>query len=83
MSSVRQRLQGQLGHALRQSGHFISQTKVDFDATASDPHPGIGPLREEKTPLKVVFAQELERLLKQGTYHQGPHRTAQIQAVKG
>jgi hypothetical protein len=68
---------------LPESGDFISETKVDFGATASDPHPGIGTLREERTPLKVVFAQELERLLKEGTYHQGPHRTAQIQAVKG
>jgi SAM-dependent methyltransferase len=82
-SSVRQRLYGQLGHALRQRGRFISETKVESGPNASDRYPGIGLLQEELAPLKVVFAQEIERLLNEGTYHQGPHRTAQIQAVKG
>jgi hypothetical protein len=82
LSSFRQRFYGQLGHALRQSGRFISETKVESGANASDRYPGISLLQKELAPLKVMFAQESERLLNEGAYHQGPHRTAQIQAVK-
>jgi SAM-dependent methyltransferase len=82
-STVRRRLYGQLGRALRPNGHFILETKVKVDASAADPYPGISILQAELAPLTLVFAQESERFLSEGTYHQGLHRTAQIQAVKG
>lgn len=81
-SSVRQRLYGQLGQALRQNGCFILETKVEIGATSADRYPGIELLQKELSPLKMVFAQESERTLNEGAYHQGLHRTAQIQAVK-
>jgi SAM-dependent methyltransferase len=81
-SAVRQRLYGQLGQALRQNGRFILETKVEIGATSADRYPGIALLQEELAPLKLVFAQESERSLNEGAYHQGLHRTAQIQAVK-
>jgi hypothetical protein len=46
-------LQDQLGHALRQSGHFIAQTKVNSGAIASDPGPRIGLLQEEKDAFET------------------------------
>ena len=82
MSSDGQRLQDQPGPALRQSGHFIAETKVNYGAIAADPYPGIGLLQAELAPLQFLFAQESEPLLNEGTCHQGPHRTAQIQTVK-
>lgn len=81
-SSARQRLYGQLGQALRQNGRFILETKVEIGATSSDRYPGMALLQVELSPLKLVFAQESERTLNEGAYHQGLHRTAQIQAVK-
>jgi len=81
-SSVRQPLYGQLGQALRQNGRFILETKVEIGATSADRYPGIELLRKELSPLKMVFAEESERTLNEGPYHQGLHRTAQIQALK-
>jgi hypothetical protein len=55
---------------------------VEIGATSADRYPGIELLQKELSPLKMVFAQESERTLNEGAYHQGLHRTAQIQAVK-
>jgi SAM-dependent methyltransferase len=81
-SSTRQRLYRQLGHALRRGGQLVLETKVESGATAQDRYPGIDILKVEISPLETVFAQQADRLLDEGTYHQGMHHTAQIVAVR-
>lgn len=81
-STTRQRLYGQLGQALRAQGRFVLETKVEAGADHHDRYPGIDILKQEIAPLETVFAQEADRVLSEGSYHQGMHRTAQILALR-
>ncbi len=81
-SLIRQRLYRQLQLALRPGGRFVLESKVEVNATAEDRYPGVKILREEIAPLTIALLREQERELREGQYHIGRQRTAQIVAFK-
>jgi len=81
-SHHRQRLYGQLHLALRSQGQFILESKVEAGASATDRYPGVDILKSEIKGLTFLQAQETTRELNEGSYHQGMHMTAQIQAIR-
>jgi SAM-dependent methyltransferase len=80
-SAIRQRLYRQMRRALRPQGRLVLETKVEIAATGADRYPGVRILGEELAPLTLEISREQERALREGRYHAGVQRTAQILAI--
>jgi SAM-dependent methyltransferase len=82
LSTVRKRHYKKVFDALKPQGVFILETKVSLNGKDSDRYPSVQVLVEELSPLEIVYADESERVLNEGAYHQGVQRTVQIFAKK-
>jgi cyclopropane fatty-acyl-phospholipid synthase-like methyltransferase len=79
---VRQRHHQRLFEALKPQGLFILETKVSLEPHERERYPGTEALSKELSRLEIVYANESEQELNEGTYHQGRQRTAQLVAQK-
>ncbi|HEY4075066.1 MAG TPA: class I SAM-dependent methyltransferase [Herbaspirillum sp.] len=80
-SAVRQGLYRRMHQALRAQGKLVLETKVEANAAGDSRYPGAQILGTEMAPLRIAVAREQERELREGRYHLGLQRTAQIVAV--
>ena len=81
-SAIRQALYTRIKDCLRPGGAFALETKAEGDATADSRYPGSAILRAELIGLDFEIAQDQSRMLKEGRYHDGVQRTAQILAFR-
>ena len=81
-SGVRRALYAHIATCLRPGGAFVLETKAEEDGTAESRYPGSALLRAELTGLEFEIARDGLRVLKEGRYHDGEQRTAQILAFK-
>ena len=81
-SAIRRALYGRIADCLRPGGAFILETKVEGEATTDSRYPGSAILRAELSAMEFAIARDGLRLLKEGRYHHGEHRTAQLLAFK-
>lgn len=79
---IRRALYARIAASLRPGGAFVLETKTQEAATAESRYPGSADLCAELRGLDFVIARDGERLLKEGRYHDGVQRTAQILALK-
>ena len=81
-SAIRQALFARIKDCLRPGGAFALETKSEEDANADSRYPGSAILRTELTGLEFEIARDQSRMLKEGRYHDGFQRTAQILAFR-
>ena len=81
-SGVRRALYAHIATCLRPGGVFVLETKAEEGATAESRYPGSALLCAELTGLDFEIARDGLRELKEGRYHDGEQRTAQILAFK-
>ena len=80
--AIRRALYSRLGKSLRAGGAFVLETKAEDGANAESRYPGSKILCGELVGLECDIARDQTRELKEGRYHDGAHRTAQILAFK-
>lgn len=76
--TIRRALYARIAASLRPGGAFVLETKTQVGATADSRYPGSAALCAELKGLDFVIARDGERLLKEGRYHDGVQRTAQV-----
>lgn len=81
-AAVRRALYARIADCLRPNGAFVLETKSEENSTLDSRYPGSAVLCAELTNLEFVIARDGERVLKEGRYHDGRQRTAQILAFK-
>ena len=81
-SAIRRELYARIATCLRPGGAFVLETKAEEGATAESRYPGSAILCAELTDLEFDIARDGLRVLKEGRYHDGEQRTAQILAFK-
>jgi SAM-dependent methyltransferase len=79
---IRRALYARIVACLRPGGAFVLETKAEEGASAESRYPGAVLLRAELAGLEFAIARDGPRLLKEGRYHDGVQRTAQILAFK-
>lgn len=79
---IRRALYARLRSCLRPGGAFVLETKAEVGANAESRYPGALILQSELIGLECQIARDQTRPLKEGRYHDGMHRTAQILAFK-
>ena len=80
--TIRRALYARIATCLRPGGAFVLETKAEAGATAESRYPGSANLCAELTDLEFDIARDGLRVLKEGRYHDGEQRTAQILAFK-
>ncbi len=80
--AIRRELYLRLKRSLRPGGAFVLETKAEDGATADSRYPDAMILRSELVGLECDIARNQTRELKEGRYHNGAQRTAQILAFK-
>ena len=80
--TIRRALYARIATCLRPGGAFVLETKAEEGTTAESRYPGSAILRAELTDLEFEIARDGLRVLKEGRYHDGEQRTAQILAFK-
>ena len=88
-ADARRRIHGQIARALRPGGAFVLEcyrpeqvalaTGGPRDAALL---PTLAELRTELADLDLIVARDAERVIHEGTFHDGPSATAQIVGVK-
>ena len=81
-TGVRRELYARIARCLRPGGAFVLETKAEIGAATDSRYPGSAVLCAELTGLEFEIALDGIRVLKEGRYHDGEHRTAQILAFK-
>ena len=81
-ATVRRALYARIADYLRPGGAFVLETKAEENTTPDSRYPGSAILCAELPNMEFVIARDGERMLKEGRYHDGPQRTAQILAFK-
>ena len=81
-SGIRQALYARFATCLRPGGAFVLETKAEEGATAESRYPGSALLCAEVTGLDFAIGRDGVRVLKEGRYHDGEQRTAQILAFR-
>ena len=79
---IRRGLYARIAASLRPGGAFVLETKAEPESTADSRYPGSANLCAELPGLEFAIARDGLRLLKEGRYHDGEQRTAQILAFK-
>ena len=79
---IRRALNARIAACLRPGGAFVLETKTEEGASAESRYPGAALLCSELAGLEFSIARDGARLLKEGRYHDGVQRTAQILAFK-
>lgn len=79
---IRRPLYARIAASLRPGGAFVLETKTQEGASADSRYPGAAVLCAELQGLDFVIARDGERLLKEGRYHDGVQRTAQVLGFK-
>jgi hypothetical protein len=79
---IRRALYTRIAASLRPGGAFVLETKTQEGASADCRYPGSATLCAELQGLDFVIARDGERLLKEGRYHDGVQRTAQVLGFK-
>ena len=79
---IRRALYARIAACLRPGGAFVLETKAEEGAVAETRYPGSAVLCAELAGLEFAIARDGARLLKEGRYHDGVQRTAQILAFK-
>ena len=79
---IRRALYARIAACLRPGGAFVLETKTQEGAEADSRYPGSAALCAELNGLDFVIVRDEERLLKEGRYHDGVQRTAQVLAFK-
>ena len=80
--TVRRALYARIADCLRPGGAFVLETKAEESTTPDSRYPGSAILCAELANMEFVIARDGERVLKEGRYHDGYQRTAQILAFK-
>ncbi len=80
--TIRRALYARIATCLRPGGAFVLETKAEEGATAESRYPGSANLCAELIDLEFEIARDGLRVLKEGRYHDGEQRTAQILAFK-
>ena len=81
-ATVRRALYARIAACLRPGGAFVLETKSEEGAAADSRYPGSALLCAELKGMEFVIARDGVRVLKEGRYHDGEQRTAQILAFK-
>lgn len=81
-SAIRRALYARIKDCLRPGGAFVLETKSEEGATAESRYPGSAILRAELAGLEFEIARDPTRMLKEGRYHDGIQRAAQILAFR-
>jgi SAM-dependent methyltransferase len=79
---VRKCLNASLAGSLKPGGAFVLESKVSEETDALSRYPDVNQLQQEISPLRVAFAHQGLRDLREGSYHRGMHHTAQILAYQ-
>jgi SAM-dependent methyltransferase len=79
---IRRALYARIAASLRSGGAFVLETKAHVQAAPDSLYPGSAQLCAELTGLSFTIARDGERLLQEGSYHDGVQRTAQVLAFK-
>ena len=80
--TIRRALYARIATCLRPGGAFVLETKAEEGATAESRYPRSANLCAELTDLESEIARDGLRVLKEGRYHDGEQRTAQILAFR-
>ena len=81
-ATVRRALYARIAASLRPGGAFVLETKAEEDAAADSRYPGSAILCAELPGLEFSIARDGVRVLREGRYHDGEQRTAQILGFK-
>jgi SAM-dependent methyltransferase len=81
-AAIRRQLYARISTCLRPGGAFVLETKADENAPADSRYPGSALLCAELTGMEFSIARDGLRLLKEGRYHDGEQRTAQLLAFR-
>ena len=79
---IRRVLYARIAECLRPGGAFILETKSEANAAEDSRYPDSSVLRAELAGLDFVIVRDVLRILKEGRYHDGEQRTAQILAFR-
>lgn len=79
---LRRALYARLAACLRPGGALVLETKVEEDAASDSRYPGSSVLCAELLGLDFAIARDSTRVLREGRYHDGEQRTAQILAFR-
>ena len=80
--TIRRALYARIATCLRPGGAFVLETKAEEGTTAEFRYPRSANLCAELTDLEFEIARDGLRVLKEGRYHDGEQRTAQILAFR-
>lgn len=80
--AIRRALYARVAACLRLGGAFVLETKAEESATTDTRYPASAVLCAELPGLDFAIARDGLRVLKEGRYHDGEQRTAQILAFK-